>query len=294
MKRVLLLINPNARTGATALEKVSEALRAEGHTIIELGEAERGDDPNKLILKYQKQIDVVMVGGGDGSVREALPALVETQIPLAIMPLGTANNLARTFNIPSDPVESSKLLEEGVKACVDLGMANGIFFVNVAGLGISTEINRKVSGWMKHHLGVLAFIITAFQLITRMNPFRAEIITDEGKPMFTKSWQISVCNGKHYGAGMVIKEDASLDDQKLHCLSTEVKKWWQGFFLIPSFMRGRYRQDQEVSLVEGREIRIETRRTFHVDVDGDIKTTTPVTFKVIPKILNLMIPKETL
>jgi len=91
---------------------------------------------------------------------------------------------------------------------------------------------------------------------------------------------------------MTIKHNATLDDGKLHLLSTEVKRWWNGFLLIKSFMTGHYKKDQDITLLSARELKIETRRKFNIDVDGDIKTTTPAYFKVVPKALKLLIPEN--
>lgn len=263
-----------------------------GHEVLNQDNHESNSDPNEIILKYRSETDAVIVGGGDGSVNLVLPALKETKIPLLVIPLGTANNLARHFSLPSDFKETLSLLQKGQILEIDLGEVNRILFVNVAGLGLSTEVNMRVSKKLKKHFGVFAFILTAFQLILKMNPFRATITTD-GNACLTKSWQISICNGKHYGAGMTIKHNASLEDSKLHCLSTEVKKWWKGLLLIKSFMTGRYKKEQDITLVSGIEIKVETRRKFYIDVDGDIKTTTPAIFRVLPKSLKLIIPETT-
>lgn len=264
-----------------------------GHEVLNQDNHESTADPNEIILKYRATAEAVIVGGGDGSVNIVLPALKETKLPLLVIPLGTANNLARHFSLPVDFKETLSLLASGKIVDIDLGEVNRILFVNVAGLGLSTEVNRKVSKKLKKHFGVFAFILTAFQMILKMNPFRAIITTDGKIAQPTKSWQISICNGKHYGAGMTIKHNATLEDGKLHCLSTEVKKWWKGLLLIKSFMTGRYKKEQDITLLSGCEIKVETRRKFYIDVDGDIKTTTPAIFRVIPRALKIIIPETT-
>lgn len=267
-----------------------QELELGGYHTIELPGDERQADPNLLIKKYQQRISFVMIGGGDGSVNLALPALLETQLPLVVYPLGTANNLARSFNLPSDPVQVVSLLKEVTAIKVDVGLVNGIPFVNVAGLGLSTVVNKTVTPILKKKLGVFAFILTALKIAPKMNPFRATITQGRSIIIHSHSWQITVCNGKYYGAGMAIKHDASLFDEKLHCLSTEVSKWWQAFTLIPAFFSGRYKKKHDVTILADREFKIETRRCFPVDVDGDIKTTTPAHFKIAPKALNLFVP----
>ena len=284
-------MSPKCRSGTTSYQTISDALTQHGFEILNTADHESEIDPNEIILKYQDQAEIVIVGGGDGSVNLVLPSLMRTKLPLMVIPLGTANNLARTFNLPSKTEETIELLKKENSILIDLGVVNDILFVNVAGLGLSTEINRKVPARLKKILGVFAFILTGLRLIYRMNPFRVTITANEHKVIHTKSWQISICNGKHYGAGMTIKHNATLEDEKLHLLSTEVKKWWKGFFLIPSLMTGRYNRDQEITLLSGNEIKIETRRKLHIDVDGDIKTTTPAIFGVIPQALRLIVPE---
>lgn len=291
--RVLLFINPNSRSGFLQRQQILEELLGMGHEVLNQDNHKNTRDPNEIILKYRDSAQVVIVGGGDGSVNLILPALKETKLPLLVIPLGTANNLARHFSLPDNFKEALSLLMSGQVVDLDLGEVNRILFVNVAGLGLSTEVNMRVSKKLKKHLGVFAFILTAFQLIFKMNPFRALITTDGNVSLPTKSWQISICNGKHYGAGMTIKHNATLEDGKLHCLSTEVNKWWKGLLLIKSFMTGRYKKEQDITLVSGKEIKIETSRKFYIDVDGDIKTSTPAVFRVIPKSLKLIIPEWT-
>ena len=288
MSRILVLINPKSRSGAAARESICETLSKHNHSIT-IPEDD-GSDCNEYLLKHHASFDYILVGGGDGSVNYVLPSLVKTQIPVIVYPLGTANNFARTYGLTAEMDDLLKLIEDGKVVEVDLGIVNDIYFLSVAGLGLSTEVNLKVSSWLKRHLGVFAFILTAFQMMFKMNPFRAWIRKDKEDEVRSKSWQISVCNGKYYGSGLTIKHNATLDDGKLHLLSTEVKSIWNGFVLIPSFMTGKYKKDQDITLFSAKEIHIKTRRVFKIDVDGDIKTTTPATFSLAPKSLKVLVP----
>ena len=287
-KNVLLLVGKKSNSGQASLEAIERNLKEHGHKILN-NTSDDENEPTKVILKH-RSADVVIVGGGDGSVNVALPGLLETKIPLLVLPLGTANNLARSLNLPTDINECLMLLQTGVRTRIDVGLVNKIPFVNVAGLGLSTEINRKTPVPLKRKIGVMAFVLTGLRLIFQMNPFRATIKTDDGKVVHSKSWQISVCNGKHYGAGMVIKHDATHDDRKLHLLSTEVQHWWKFFTLMPSVIKGRYNKNQEITLLEAHSFTIETHRTLHVDVDGDIKTQTPLKLEVLPQAIEVIVP----
>ena len=290
MKKVLLLISPKSRRGAESIELASNHLKSLGHSIINDPYTE-SPDPNALVIKHAKDISYVVVGGGDGSVNRILTSLVKTQIPLVIIPLGTANNLARHYNLSYDIAEALRVIDSGIEKKIDLGLVNNIYFVNVVGLGLSTYVNTRVPSLLKKYLGAFAFVLTAFYLSTKIRPFILYIIAD-GKSYTRRSWQISVCNGRHYGNGLTVKHDASLMDGKLHALSTEVEKWWQGFFLIPALISGRYKKEQDVSLIEAKTIVLSTKRKFKIDVDGDIQTYTPATFSVHSCALVLRVPES--
>ena len=290
-KRILLLINPRARKGSVDATEVREALLAAGHELITISPE---SDFKELILKHQNEADLVVLGGGDGTINYVLPVLVKSKLPLIVFPMGTANLLARSFEITPDIPELINLIQEGVSVPIDLGMVNGIYFINVCGLGISTEVNRRISSKLKRLTGPLSFWIMGLKIIRRLRPFKIKLTIDDQEPLITRTWQITICNGRKYAAWMTIQPDASYDDGKLRCLSTEVKEWWHGLKLLPSYIRGTYRDDQNVNFLSGRKIRLETKRPLSIDVDGDVQTKTPAVFEVKSKVLNLMLPKKAL
>lgn len=289
MKKILMFVNPHSRQGRESSETVKKWLEERGYRILNPVFNPKKDKPNDLVLKNREDLAAVIVGGGDGSVNHVLPALIETQAPLLLVPLGTANNLARTLTLPTDTIPALELFEKGEVQKIDVGVINGIPFVNVAGLGLSTQVNRLTRGEHKRIWGVFAFVWMAFKVGLRMKPFRARISCD-GETKWVRTLQISICNGRNYGSGLVIHEDAGLRDQTLHALSTEIKSLWQLFGLIPSLLFGKYREGQEVNLFQGRTIEIETRSSMHVDVDGDLKTRTPAQVSVLPQALAVYTP----
>ncbi len=289
---VFLVINPHSRMGESVRDEIISALKEKGAVVILPESHEEKMDANELILKHAEKTDLICVAGGDGSVNHILPSLLKIHKPVMVIPCGTANNLARTYNIPLKPAEAVKAALEGECHSIDVGMINDIPFLNVAGLGLSTEVNLHVNKNLKRYFGASAFIMTALSMVVRMKPFRAVVTVDGGRPIFTRSWQISICNGRHYGSGLTVKEDATLEDSKIHLLSTEVARWWHSLKLIHCFLNGTFTKEDQVMLIDGKSITIETRRRFWVDVDGDVKTTTPVTVSVLPKTLMLLVPRE--
>ncbi len=289
---VFLVINPHSRMGESVRDEIITTLKEKGAVVILPEDHEQKMDANDLILKHAEKTDLICVAGGDGSVNHILPSLLKIHKPVMVIPCGTANNLARTYKIPLKPSEAVHAAIDGECRSVDVGMINGIPFLNVAGLGLSTEVNLHVNKNLKKILGPSAFVLTALSMVYRMKPFRAVVTVDGGKPIFTRSWQISICNGKHYGSGLTVKDDATMEDCKIHLLSTEVARWWHSLKLVHCFFKGNFTKEDQVMLIDGKSITIETRRRFWVDVDGDVKTTTPVSVSVLPKTLMLMVPQE--
>jgi len=293
MPRTLLLINPLSRRGADEAKTATEALRAAGHELM-IPDAR---DPGRyadIVREHKGRVDIVVIGGGDGSVKLSVGGLLDLGVPLGVLPLGTANNLARNLGLPLDLAEAIKVITGGRHQKIDVADVNGQFFLNVAGLGLSSDVNRQISKDLKKKLGPLAYVIFALKVARRMRPFRAEIFCDDGVPMKVKSFQVTVCNGRHYGPGMKIAEDATIDDGRLDLCSTEVEHWWQGFGRLPAMMRGKPQDDASLRWLHGRKFVVRTRKPMWVDADGELATMTPAVFTLHRKALTVFVPPSTL
>jgi len=135
---------------------------------------------------------------------------METGLPLGILPLGTANDLARTLEIPSDPAAAAAIIVEGHLRRIDLGEVNGKPFFNVASLGLSTGMTRELTHDVKQRWGMLGYAVATFRALSRMRPFAAEIRSG-GTIRKVHTLQISIGNGRHYGGGMTVEEDAEIE-----------------------------------------------------------------------------------
>ncbi|MBW4551606.1 MAG: lipid kinase [Aphanocapsa sp. GSE-SYN-MK-11-07L] len=287
-KTALLLINHHARKGKQSADEVVDQLKALGLTLIEADI----DNPAHLaetIHQYQEQVDLVIIGGGDGTLNAAIAALVETQLPLGIIPLGTANDLARTLAIPVALSEACQIIAAGHTQRIDLGWVNGKYFFNVASLGLSVQITRSLTRDVKRRWGILAYGITALQALWRSQPFGAEIqIGDRSERV--KTVQIAVGNGRFYGGGMTVAADAAINDERLDLYSLDMKHWWQMLALLPALRLGQHASASWVHAWASQEFHVYTRRPRSINTDGEITTATPAHFRVIPKALSVFVP----
>jgi YegS/Rv2252/BmrU family lipid kinase len=287
-RRALLLVNRFSRRGQESFSEVVKQLQQD-FDLIEESTAQPRQIPH-LIRQYRHQVDLVIIGGGDGTLNAAIEGLVDTQLPLGILPLGTANDLARTLGIPKSIPEACQIIANGQVKRIDLGWVNGKHFFNVASLGLSVQITQRLSGDLKRRWGVLAYAIAAIQVIYRTRPFKAEICYLD-RSIQVRTVQIAVGNGRYYGGGMVVDEDATIEDRKLDLYSLEIRHWWQIFPLIPAIMRGKQGILPGVRTLEGQEIEIHTRRPYPINTDGEITTYTPAKFLLIPEALPVIVPQ---
>jgi YegS/Rv2252/BmrU family lipid kinase len=289
-KRALLLINRHSRKGKENFAQTVELLNHWDFEIISVP-LKKVEDIPFLMEKYRSNIDLVIVGGGDGTLNAMVDVLVETQLPLGIIPLGTANDLARTLGIPNSIAEACRIIAEGNLKYIDLGWVNNKYFFNVASLGLSVKITQKLNKGLKRRLGILAYAWTALQVLSKTRPFTAMIGID-GQNIKVKTLQIAIGNGRYYGGGMPIAHDAQIDDQRLDLYSLEIEHWWQIFPLLWTLPRGQQGLLSWVRTLKGKEIQIQTRKPHSINTDGEITSTTPAMFRVIPAALGVYIPRQ--
>lgn len=286
--RALLIVNDKSRSGADNIDAAIDRLKERGIDIIEV-RPERPDQIAQLIREHGDNVDCVIIGGGDGSMNAAAAALVETQLPLGVLPLGTANDLARTLSIPTDVGQAFDIIADGIVHRIDLGSVNGRYFFNVANIGLGVHVMRHLSSDLKQRWGVFSYAHSLIKALRSFRPFHAEIVCD-GRPRRVRTIQIAVGNGRHYGGGMTVSERASIDDNRFFLYNLEPLSLWQMLKFAPAFRTGRFAHLDPVDLDHGRSIEIRTRKQMPVTADGELVTTTPATFKLWPRAINVFVP----
>jgi len=287
-QRALLLVNRHSRRGKDTISEAVEQLQALGFDLQEES-TEKPQQLPDLIRRYQDQVDLVIVGGGDGTLNAAVKGLVETQLPLGILPLGTANDLARTLSIPTSLVEACQIIASGNLERIDLGCVNDKYFFNVASLGLSVDITRQLDKETKRKWGILAYAVAALQTLGQCRPFNADIRVN-GKLVPVRTIQISVGNGRFYGGGMVIAKEATINDQQLDLYSLEIQHWWQVLASLPAMRLGHQESWPGIVTLTGQEIEIHTYKPRSINADGEIVTHTPAHFRLVPKAISVFVP----
>lgn len=290
-KRLLLMVNRRARQGGEAFTQAAALLTELGFEVID-GTPEPGQESVDRIRQLAGGVDLVVVGGGDGTLNTLADVLREAGKPLGVLPLGTANDLARTLNLPTDLTAACRVIADGHRRAIDLGRVNGKHFFNVASIGLSVAVTAGLSRERKARFGVLAYVIAAAEAVWKWRPFRADITVD-GMTHRVKTVQVAVGNGRHYGGGLTVAADAAIDDQRLDVYSLEVRGWWELIPLMPALLRGTLAGSPRVRVYRGQMVEVITRRTKKVNTDGELTTTTPARFEVVPNALEVFAPPVT-
>jgi YegS/Rv2252/BmrU family lipid kinase len=287
--RALVLSNPKARRGDAEIAPVVARLEAGGIAVRR--ECFSGPDEVEAdILRGAGWADCVVVCGGDGTLNAAIPAMLKTGLPLGILPLGTANDLARTLHIPDSLNAAADVILAGHRRVIDIGWVNEHPFFNVASIGLSVDLTRELSSGLKKRWGRLGYALAGWRALRRARRFSAWI-TEGGETTRVKTVQIAVGNGRHYGGGNVVEETAEIDDGHLDLYSLELSNVWQLALGLRTFRSGTHGAWDEVRTARGTEFEIQTREPREVNADGEIVTETPAVFRIQPKALTVLAPR---
>jgi YegS/Rv2252/BmrU family lipid kinase len=212
-----------------------------------------------------------------------------------VLPLGTANDFARTLDLPRSLEEACATVAHGKVVDVDLGRADGRPFLNVASLGLSVGVTRALGPAMKRWLGPAAYPVATLAAYRRHEPFRARLTFPDGdfEPIeLDDLLQVAVGNGRHYGGGNTIAPDAGIDDHTLHVYAITRGRLRDHVSLARLLRSGSFIDHQQVQQLATRAIEVTTYDGQPVNLDGEIAATTPVRFEVQRNAFDVVVPQH--
>ena len=198
MGAVALLANPQSGSGEA--DRVEELL------------CDRGADVSRFSLDeatavLESEPQRIVVAGGDGSVGCAADVAARAPAPLAVVPVGTANDFARALGIPLDVAEATELAVRGTRTRpLDLGAAGERPFVNAASAGLSPAAARKAHG-LKRVLGPLAYTVGALRAGLTAQPLGCQVRCDGDELFAGRAWQVTVACTGAFGGGAGVEAD---------------------------------------------------------------------------------------
>ena len=275
----LVIVNRDSRQGQQDLDPALALLRSHGIQLQLAGDlsTEKASD---LIRRSRGKVDCALVGGGDGTLQGVASALHETSLPLGILPLGTANDLANSLGVPADLLGAAEIIVAGTIRQIDLASANDVLFFNVAHIGLAARVNARLTREVKQRWGRWSYLRTLLRTVGERRSFSVLLEHGSTRERF-RSIQLSVGNGGRYGGGMHIS-NAALDDGLLHICSVSPASLGRLLILFLRLRSGLVEDARKVRLLHLPELMVRTRRRMRVTAGGEGITDTPVRFRVLP------------
>ncbi|HEY8466841.1 MAG TPA: diacylglycerol kinase family protein [Solirubrobacterales bacterium] len=277
-QRVALLANPDSGSGDAG--SVEGELRRLGAEVFAL-------EPDEADAAVRLEPDRIVIAGGDGSLARPAAAAARAGIPIAVVPVGTANDFARHLGVPEDTRDACALALAGEPRPLDLAWLERRPFLNVASVGLAPAAARRADA-LKGALGPLAYAVGAVRAGVRAEPVRCAVICD-GKPWFEgDAWQVTVACTGAFGGGSSV--DADPHDGRLDVVVIEangraalVRHAW-------GLRRGTLAEQQGAAkrLCRTAELRFDGRRRFNVD--GELVETESCSFSIEPGAVQVVAP----
>lgn len=277
-----LIINTGSRKSIQALPEIIQT--CEQHNIQLDRQHLLAKDTNLQSLASaikKRHPDLVLVGGGDGTVSDVLDHFAGSEIEIGILPLGTTNNFARSLNMPLAVTEAIAAIVNGKVSSVDLGKIKHDYFVNVAGVGISAQIAKTVTDKQKKIFGRFAYAINGVRQLLIHKPFIATLEDKDSElQLHLETHQIIIANGR-YHAGKEIAKDAKIDNRELIIFALGGRSKLSFIFHMIDFYIGKRKNIRHTSYLTGKSIRLHTSSPQSVELDGEVKFITPIPIEVI-------------
>jgi diacylglycerol kinase (ATP) len=287
-RRALVFLNAKARKVAPNVGRALDALARRGFDVVKSAASTR-DGLAKAIRDRRNDVDIVIVGGGDGTLNAVLQGLVGTGLPLGLLPLGTANDLARTLGIPNDLEAACDVIAQGHVHRIDIGQVNGVYFFNEASIGLSVTLCRQLTQEAKARFGIFALFYNAVMLLMKMRRFRALVRQDGGDEFAVRTAQLTIGNSRNFG-GFIATDDGAIDDRLLDLYSIGFEHGWTYFDAFAALLRRRYDEARSVRTLHGKRFEVRTGRRHRIEADGEIVTTTPAVFEIVPRAVSVFVP----
>ena len=288
-RRLAVIVNPTAGAGRAraALPRIRaelDRLGADYHVI----ETSSADHARVEASGARERGEAVGALGGDGLVGTLAGRLCGGDSPLAVLPGGRGNDLARVLGIPTEPEPAARVAVEGVEHPIDVPEVDGVSFVGIASCGFDSVANR-IANEARFVRGNLVYLYAALRALATWKHATFRVLVD-GTQHSVTGWSVVVANSKAYGGGMYVVPHAELDDGDLDVMLSAAGSKLHFLAHLPKVFKGTHVDDPRISFLRGAEIEVSADRPFAVYADGDPIGELPVRIRLAPRALRVLVP----
>jgi diacylglycerol kinase (ATP) len=269
-------------------------------------------DPRKLSLTkrageaetlarvaFRAGCDYIIAAGGDGTLNEVINGIASPhpirRVRLGIVPLGTANDFARSMKLPTRVENNIDILRAKQTVLVDLGRVTGKrtrYFINVSAGGFSGAVDEKLTPQIKSTWGPLAYLRSAAAALPKLRAYHATVIFDDVDRWEGELYNIVIANGQFVAGGLPIAPDASVRDGLLDVLLVPKRPAREMALLTAQMLLGKHLSSDAIPFRRIRKISVKSRPRMWFNVDGEPFGDDPAVFQILPRALEFVIRKR--
>jgi diacylglycerol kinase (ATP) len=288
--RVIAIVNPisGRRDVAAAVQSVAAEL-ARADCALEVMTTAGPGDAHRIAAQAPDDTDAVLAVGGDGTVRQVAAGLVGRNIPLAVLPAGTENIVARHFRLPSDPAQVAQLILRGHRIQHDVGLLNGQAFLIIVGIGFDAEVVERLAAVRRGHIGYRTYVGPIWHTFWR-HEFPPLQVTLDGQPFFEGRGMVFIGLEPRYALGLRILPRAVPDDGRLDVCAFPCDGRLSLLRHAARTVLGRHVGRGGVQYGQGRAVQVHSPACVPVQCDGDAADVLPLAAEIRPAALTLLVP----
>ena len=285
-RRLLVILNPAAgRRHRSRCQATLEHLTALGCEVVLKETTAPGEATDLARAADPGSFDGVVAAGGDGTINEIINGLISINLPLAILPLGTANVLAAEIGLDLAPDSVARAIVEGPQRAISCGKAGERFFTQMAGVGFDAHVVENVDLALKRRIGKGAYVAEALRQAFRFGFPTYQVIADGER---FEAASVIVANGRHYAGRYLLAPEASIEEPAFQvCLFERGGPLAVARYGL-ALQTGSLPRRRDLRRILARKVRIEGPLGDPVQGDGDTIARLPVEISIVPDAVDLI------
>lgn len=271
MKRVKFIYNPFSGENQIVMDidKIIAVHQKYGYSVVPY-RISMEYDISMAFMDFDSSFEYVLVAGGDGTVDRVVNYMKINKIdlPIAILPTGTANDFAKFIGMPQDIEEACNQILSSEPKKVDIGSINEKFFMNVASTGLFTDVSQKTDVNLKNTIGKLAYYVKGFEQLPNFRKLKIKVDSEHGT-FDGDMYLMLVFNGQTAG-NFKLAYKAEVDDGMLDVIIIKAGMIKDMFNLFIKMLRGEHLEDVDgLIYFKTDRLHIECSEDIVTDIDGE-------------------------
>ena len=289
---IVLIFNPTAKNASgRKIAKASHFLRSRGYKAEILFTEQKGHAESLAREAVKESPSLIIAAGGDGTFNEIVNGIAGSEIPMAILPLGTTNVLAKELGLPENVESAMEVAVRGTPKTVSIGKISITchsslvtrYFLLMAGIGFDGEAVFRINETLKKISGKGAYIFSGFKTLSVFNPDK--LILDMDGKTYT-GYSVIISKVAKYGGNFKITPDARLTDPFFYVCLFKGKRRLDILRYVTGIVAGKHLGFRDVEYVRAKNIDVEG--DAHIQIDGDYFGRSPARIEVVPDTVRLV------